>query len=67
MQINSPKELNVYKKAYAPAMEIFELSKRFPEEKRFVLTSQIRRSSALHLPELTRGMGKTPLRSALDQ
>jgi len=45
MQIKSPKELNVYKKAYALAMEIFELSKRFPEEERFALTSQIRRSS----------------------
>ena len=45
MQIKSPKELNVYKKAYALAMEIFELSKRFPVEERFALTSQIRRSS----------------------
>jgi four helix bundle protein len=45
MQIKSPKELNVYKKAYALAMAIFELSKRFPDEERFALTSQIRRSS----------------------
>jgi four helix bundle protein len=45
MQINSPKDLNVYKKAYALAMEIFELSKHFPTEERFALTSQIRRSS----------------------
>ena len=45
MQIRSPKELDVYKKAYALAMEIFELSKRFPDEERFALTSQIRRSS----------------------
>src|SRR5207302_7386587 len=45
MQIDSRKDLNVYKKAYALAMEIFELSKRFPEEERFALTSQIRRSS----------------------
>src|SRR5438874_10351325 len=45
MQIDSPKELNVYKKAYALAMELFELSKCFPVEERFALTSQIRRSS----------------------
>ena|SRR2546423_9029316 len=45
MQISSPKNLNVYKKAYALAMEVFELSKRFPLEERFALTSQIRRSS----------------------
>ena len=45
MQINSPKNLNVYKNAYTLAMKVFELSKRFPDAERFALTSQIRRSS----------------------
>src|SRR5437588_8121803 len=45
MQIDSAKDLNVYKKAYQLAMEIFELSKDFPDEERYALTSQIRRSS----------------------
>ena len=45
MRINSAKELEVYKKAYQLAMEIFELSKDFPAEERYALTSQIRRSS----------------------
>src|SRR5204863_10095886 len=45
MQINSPKNLSVYKKAYTLAMKVFELSKRFPDQERFALTSQIRRSS----------------------
>jgi four helix bundle protein len=45
MQINSAKDLAVYKSAYELAMRIFELSKRFPPEERFALTSQIRRSS----------------------
>jgi hypothetical protein len=45
MQIKSAKELEVYKKAYLLAMEIFELSKTFPLEERYALTSQIRRSS----------------------
>jgi four helix bundle protein len=45
MQIKSAKELEVYKKAYRLAMEIFELSKAFPAEERYALTSQIRRSS----------------------
>jgi four helix bundle protein len=44
MHITSPKQLIVYQKAYSLAMRIFELSKRFPPEERFVLTSQIRRS-----------------------
>ena len=45
MQINSAKELTVYQTAYRLAMTIFELSKTFPSEEKFVLTSQIRRSS----------------------
>src|SRR5216684_3335243 len=45
MQINSAKELRVYKKAYELAMSVFELSKSFPAEERFALTGQIRRSS----------------------
>src|SRR6266404_1723770 len=45
MQINSAKELIVYKRAYELSMRIFELTKRFPGEERFALTSQIRRSS----------------------
>ena len=45
MQINSAKDLDVYKKAYGLSMKIFVLSKRFPVEEKFALTSQIRRSS----------------------
>jgi four helix bundle protein len=45
MQIKSAKELETYKKAYRLAMQVFELSKSFPSEEKFALTSQIRRSS----------------------
>jgi len=45
MKINSAKDLEVYKKAYRLAMDIFEISKRFPPEERFALTGQVRRSS----------------------
>src|SRR5947207_434331 len=45
MKINSPEDLNVYKKAYTLAMEIFQQTKHFPADERFALTSQIRRSS----------------------
>jgi four helix bundle protein len=45
MQLNSAKDLDVYKKAYELAMTIFELSRNFPSEERYALTSQIRRSS----------------------
>jgi 23S rRNA-intervening sequence protein len=37
MRLNSAKDLDVYKKAYRLAMDIFELSKRFPTEERLRL------------------------------
>jgi len=45
MEIKSADDLIVYQKAYQLAMRIFEISKRFPSEERYALTSQIRRSS----------------------
>lgn len=39
------KELTVYKKAFSLAMEIFEISKKFPDEEKYALTIQIRKSS----------------------
>jgi four helix bundle protein len=45
MQLRSAKDLEVYQKAYGLAMTIFNLSKPFPAEEKFALTSQIRRSS----------------------
>ncbi len=43
--IKDHKELEIYKKAFDAAMEIFHLSKKFPVEERYSLTDQIRRSS----------------------
>jgi len=45
MIINSAKDLEVYKKAFQLSMEIYEQSKSFPQEEKYALTSQIRRSS----------------------
>ena len=45
MPVRSAKELTVYKKGYALAMRVFQISKQFPAEERFALTGQIRRSS----------------------
>ncbi len=38
-------DTKVYKLAFQLAMEIFEVSKRFPKEERYSLTDQVRRSS----------------------
>lgn len=45
MQVKSAKDLIAYKKAYELAMRICEVSKSFPVEEKYALTSQIRRSS----------------------
>src|SRR5215475_10870539 len=45
MKIKHFRELDVNQNALNAAMEIFEISKRFPNEERFSLTVQIRRSS----------------------
>lgn len=44
-RIKSYRELEVYQLAMGAAMELFELSKRFPLEERYSLTDQMRRSS----------------------
>lgn len=44
-RIKSARDLEVYKKAFAAAMEIFQISKEFPAEERYSLTDQIRRAS----------------------
>ncbi len=44
-KIRSHRDLEVYRKAFNAAMEIFELSKSFPKEENYSLTDQIRRSS----------------------
>ena len=39
------RDLIVYQKSYKLAMEIFEITKGFPNEEKYVLVDQIRRSS----------------------
>ncbi len=43
--INSYEDLRVYENAMDGALEIFQITKDFPKEERFSMTSQIRRSS----------------------
>jgi len=45
MLAKSGKDLRVYKYAYKLAMDIFEITKRWPKEEKYSLTDQIRRSS----------------------
>ena len=55
---NGFKDLLVYKKAFALAMEIFEVTKNFPKEEIYSLTSQIRRSSRSVCSNIAEGYRK---------
>jgi four helix bundle protein len=39
------RDLEVYQRSFALAVDIFQISKKFPNEERYSLTDQIRRSS----------------------
>ena len=45
MQYNGYRDLKVYKLAYKLAMEVFEITKSFPKEEKYLLVDQIKRSS----------------------
>lgn len=45
MKIRSHRELETYQLAFESAMEIFQISEKFPKEEKYSLTDQIRRSS----------------------
>ncbi len=44
-RVKSHKDLDVYRRAFEAAMEIYSLSKAFPKEETYSLTDQIRRAS----------------------
>jgi four helix bundle protein len=45
MKISHFRELEVYQKAKGIAVRVFEISKQFPNEEKYSMTDQIRRSS----------------------
>jgi four helix bundle protein len=45
VKITRHQNLDVYKRSFQAAMQIFDVSKHFPKEETYSLTDQIRRSS----------------------
>jgi len=62
-KLNSVRDLDVYKLAFSAAMEIFEISKRFPREEIYSLTDQIRRLSRSICANLAEGWRKRKYRA----
>jgi len=57
-RVKSVRELDVYKMAFEAAMDIFEISKRFPREEKYSLVDQIRRSSRSVCSNISEGWRK---------
>jgi four helix bundle protein len=56
--IKSVNELEVYRLVFETAMEIFDISKKFPVDEKYSLTDQIRRSSRSVSTNLAEGWRK---------
>jgi four helix bundle protein len=63
-KIRSHRDLLVYGRAFDAAMQIFELSKRFPREETYSLTDQIRRSSRSVCTNIAEAWRKRPYEAA---
>ena len=50
--------LDVYKKAYKAALEVYEMSRGFPQEERYAMTNQIRRAATSISLCIAEGYGK---------
>jgi four helix bundle protein len=52
------KELNVWQRAYQLCLEIYKITKDFPREERYGLTSQIRRAAVSIPSNIAEGYGR---------
>ncbi|RZM82217.1 four helix bundle protein [Leptolyngbya iicbica] len=64
MAIRGHEELEVYQLAFEMAMQLFQVSKRFPVEERYSLTDQMRRSSRSVCANLAEAWRKRRYRAA---
>jgi four helix bundle protein len=62
--VSTYKDLRVYRRAMEAAIEIHQLSKRFPVEEKYSLTDQVRRSSRSVCTNLAEGWRKRRYRAA---
>jgi four helix bundle protein len=63
MRIRSAKELTVYEKAYDLAMDVFRKTQSWPDEEKYSLIDQIRRSSRSVCTNLREGWAKRRYRA----
>jgi four helix bundle protein len=64
-KIRAHHDLEVYRKAFDSAMDIFRLSRTFPKEETYSLTDQIRRSSRSVCANIAEGFRKRRYKAAM--
>jgi len=57
-KVETFRDLNVYKKAYAASLEVYRLTRQFPAEEKYSITSQMRRCSQSICANLAEGFVK---------
>ena len=63
MSINSYKDLLIWQKGIDLAVDVYSLTRDFPETEKFALTSQIKRSASSISANITEGYGRQSSKS----
>jgi len=66
-KIRTVRDLKVYRKAFDSAMEIYNITKKFPKQETYSLTDQIRRSSRSVCSNLSEGWRKRRYKAVFPQ
>ena len=67
MTIRSVEDLDVYRRVYRAALEVFRLSRSFPKEERYSLTDQLVRSSRSVAANIHEGFAKREYESVFSR
>lgn len=66
MKIKSFQDLNIWKEAHQLVLEIYKITRKFPREENYSLTSQIRRASISVPSNIAEGMGRNTTKELLN-
>jgi four helix bundle protein len=65
MKIKSFQDLNIWKEAHQLALEIYKITRKFPNHENYCLSSQLRRASISIPSNIAEGMGRNATKELL--